>query len=119
MGSSVSSGFVSGGCVGVVSGGVVGFVSSGCVVGVVGASVACWVDWVSVGTISSADPAGVVSSVLFSDESGTVGVVGVRSDIAGPEFSLPRVSVRSVWESQASANGSVVLLAGASLAGAI
>ena len=41
MGGSVSSGLVSGGCVGVVSGGVVGFVSSGCVVGVVGASVAC------------------------------------------------------------------------------
>ena len=108
MGGSVSSGFVSGGCVGVVSGGfvgvvsggVVGFVSSGGVVGVVGVSVACWVDWFSVGTGSSADPAVLVPSVLFPDESGTVGVVGVRSDIAGPEFSLPRVSVGSVWESQ-------------------
>ena len=110
MGGSVSSGFVSGGCVGVVSGGfvgvvsggVVGFVSSGCVVGMVDASVACWVNWFSVGTGSSADPAGLVPSVLFPDESGTVGVVEVGSDNAGPEFSLPRVSVGSVWESQSS-----------------
>ena len=65
MGGSVSSGFVSGGCVGVISGGVVGFVSSGCVVGMVDASVACWVDWFSVGNGSSADPAGLVHSVLF------------------------------------------------------
>ena len=102
MGSSVSSGFVSGGCVGVVSGGVVGFVSSGCVVGVVGTSVACWGNWVSVGTISSVDPAVLVPSVLFPDESGTVGVVGVRSDIAGPEFSPSKGTLESVWESQSS-----------------
>ena len=98
LGGSVSSGFVSGGCVGVVSGGfvgvvsggVVGFVSSGCVVGVVGTSVACWGNWVSVGTISSVDPADLLPSVLFPDGSGTVGVVEVGSDNAGPEFSPSR-----------------------------
>ena len=110
MGGSVSSGFVSGGCVGVVSGGfvgvvsggVVGFVSSGCVVGVVGTSVACWGNWVSVGTISSVDPADLLPSVLFPDGSGTVDIGNVGSDVTGPDAIPSRSSVGSVWEDQSS-----------------
>ena len=91
MGGTVSSGVVSGGCVsvgcvGIVSGGVVGvgFVSLGGVVGVVGISVACW--------------GALVSSVLFSDGSGTVGVDGAGSDVIGPDVALSRDLVGSVWE---------------------
>jgi len=78
------------GCVGIVSGGVVGvgYVSLGGVVGVVGFSVACWDAW--------------VSSVLFSDGSGTVGVDGAGSDVAGPDAALSRDSEGSVWADQSS-----------------
>ena len=82
----VSGGCVSDGCVGIVSGGVVGvgFVSSIGSVGVVGVSVACW--------------GALVSSVLFSDGSGTVGVDGAGSDVADPDAALSRDSVGSVWK---------------------
>ena len=66
--------------------------------GVVGVSVACWGDWVSVESVSSTYPAGSAPSVQFSGESGTVDIGNVGSDVTGPDTITSRSSVGSVWE---------------------